>query len=108
VDLQPIVNNVIVVVVGIITLVGVLAPFILPLVKKIKNDNLRRSAEEWVAYAEQVASGNIKSGDPAMPSALKYDIAAKGLTQATGVSADKARLLIEAVLGAARLANGKK
>lgn len=107
-DLQPIVNNVIVVVIGILTLVGLLAPVLLPLIRMIKDERLRKIAEDWVAYAEQVSQAGVKRNEPPMTGELKYKVAFDGIKAATGIPDAKAQVLIESILGAAKLANGKK
>jgi hypothetical protein len=107
-DLQAILQNLILIVAAIITLVGMLAPFIYPVLKWIKNENLRKVAEDWVRYAEEQDSKRKKVDAPALTGSGKYDLAAAGLIKATGISDEKAKVLIESVLGGVRLLNGKK
>jgi hypothetical protein len=86
-------------IVSVLTLIAALAPFILPLLGKIKDDRIRGFAEDAVAFAEQIAKG-----DTEMKGTKKYDLAAAKLIESAKVAGIKVKpeavsALLEAALG---------
>jgi hypothetical protein len=107
-------NNIITVLTGIAALIVALSPVLYHLIQYIKDERLRKMAHDAVAFTEQIA-GNGKWQDETgewedakPPSESKFTKAAEILIEMAKkhrlkVDAQKANVLIEAVLGKEKL-----
>jgi uncharacterized membrane protein len=104
------INNVIAAFVAACTLIAALSPLILELLKRIKDERVRKLVEDAVAFAEQVSKNHEKVANQKMPSMEKYNLAlSKTKELVPGLNEEKSKLLIESILGRVTMGvNGKE